>query len=102
VNKKILFFIILAAVLVPSLYVAQANSLGSIVDQAASSLAGLTVGLSTIAFIVAGIMYLSAAGNPSRLTIAKGALIAAVIGIVIVVLATGAQDFVSTFFGIGS
>ena len=99
-NKKTIFLILLAVILVPSFCFAQANTIDDVIKAAVNSLIPIVGGLSTIAFIVAGIMFLSASGNPSRMTIAKGSLIAAVIGIVIVVLASGAKDFVSTFFGL--
>jgi FtsH-binding integral membrane protein len=99
VNKKILFLILLAVVLVPTVTFAQ-QDLQTIVDTAASSLVALAAGLATISFIVSGIMFLTATGNPGRMGIAKTALIAAVIGIIVIVLAEGAKTFVSTFFGL--
>lgn len=77
---------------------AEGKTLLGIVEAAAESLKALGAGLATIAFIVAGIMFLSATGNPSRMATAKTSLIAGVIGIVIIVLASSAKVFVSTFF----
>ena len=95
-DKKILFLVLLGVVLIPAF--CSAADLTTIITNAASSLTALILPLSTISFMIAGIMYLSATGNPGRLAIAKGALIAAVVGIVIIVLASGAQDFVKAFF----
>jgi hypothetical protein len=98
-NKKILSLVVLTAVLALPL-LAQAKSVADLINTAAGSLTAASAGLAIIAFMVAGIMFLSASGNPSRLAIAKGSLIAAVTGIVIVVLAATAQTFVKTFFGL--
>lgn len=103
-TKKITLFILAALVVsLPLLALAQGGggggtTLKNIVDNASESLKALSAGLATIAFIVAGIMYLLGAGNPGRLAIAKTALVAAVVGIVIIVLASGAEAFVKTFF----
>jgi len=102
VNKKILSSILLGALLLVVFsmpLVASADSISGIVGKIKDSLSGLGAGLATIAFIIAGIMFLSATGNPSRMTIAKGALVAGVIGIVIILLADGACEFVKTFTG---
>lgn len=97
-NKKILSIATAGLAFVP--LVSFAKTLNEIVNAAKTSLTALSGGLATIAFIVAGIMFLTATGNPSRMTIAKGALIAGVVGIVIIVLANGAEAFVKTFFGL--
>ena len=98
-NKKILFLVLLIAVLVlPSIVFGQ--TIKTMIDNAKDSLTGIGAALATVAFIVAGIMFLSATGNPSRMTVAKGALVAGVIGIVIIVLSEGAEVFVQTFFGL--
>ena len=52
-----------------------ANTINDIITNAVSSLTPIVGGLSTIAFIVAGLMYLSATANPTRMAVAKGALI---------------------------
>jgi hypothetical protein len=100
-NKKVLFLILTGSILVlPTFVSAACTTLICIVTNVVNQLKPLSIGLSTIAFVVAGIMFLSATGNPQRMAIAKGALIAAVTGIVILVLAAGAQTFVQNFFGV--
>ena len=76
----------------------EVKQLKDYINGLSTNLQGLGGGLSTIAFIVAGIMFLTATGNPSRMTIAKGSLIAAIIGIVIIVLAGSAKIFVTALF----
>ena len=96
-NKKALFLILLLGVLIFPFF-AQADLLG-MVNTLVGNLTPLAGGLATIAFIVSGIMFLSATGNPSRMTVAKGALVAAIIGIIIVLLASNACEFVKALFG---
>jgi len=98
-NKKTLFLILLVfASAAPVVVSAQAIPLGTIVNNAKNSLTAIAASASTIAFIVAGIMFLTATGNPQRMTIARGSLIAAIAGIVIIILANFACDFVGLFF----
>jgi len=99
-NKKTLFLILFSVLLVlPSVSLA-AKTLLDIVNELANQLKLLSAGLATIAFVVSGIMFLTATGNPSRMTIAKGSLVAAIIGIVLVVLAGGAEFFVKNLTGL--
>ena len=98
-NKKVLLSILLGILIVPSVALGAATTIKEIVDNAKTSLVPIVASLSVIAFIIAGVMFLSATGNPSRMTVAKGALIAAVLGIVILALAGSADTFVKTFFG---
>ena len=97
-NKKILFLALLGVILVPTICFAQTTTLQKIICNVQTALVATGGGLATIAFIVAGIMFLTATGNPSRMTIAKGALLAGVIGIVIIILAGSAGPFVSQIF----
>ncbi len=46
----------------------------------------IAMGLATIMFIVAGILFLTSAGSPERLTKAKQALIVAIFGTLIAIL----------------
>ena len=97
-NKKTIFLIVLLAVLVVPTF-AYAD-LCSMVEKLSTSLQVLAASLATIAFIVSGVMFLSATGNPSNMSVAKASLIAGVIGIVIVLLAPQAAEFVGGLFGV--
>jgi hypothetical protein len=99
-NKKILSFLILATVLALPLLARAAATVQGIITTASTNLGLAAGGLAIIAFMVAGIMFISATGNPSRIAVAKGSLIAAVVGIVIVILSKTADIFVKNFFGI--
>ncbi len=73
----------------------------NIVNSIAKGLTGLGGGLATIGFIVAGITYIASTANPSLMATAKTALVAAVIGIVIVLLSSTACSFINTLTGAG-
>jgi hypothetical protein len=98
-TNKIFFIIILAAIVIPFASVSATTwQLKDIISNVSTALTDAAVGLSTIAFVVAGIMYLTATGNPSRIQLAKGSLIAGIIGIVIIALASISQSFVCQIF----
>ena len=104
-NKKILvFFLFLAILSLPIVCSAAggASDIKGIVTKISESLSGLGVALATIGFVVSGITYIMATTNPSLTSVAKGSLVAAVIGITIVLLAANACTFVQTFTGAGS
>lgn len=61
----------------------------------------VAVTLVVIGFVIAGILYLTAAGSPEKTKTAMGALKAAVIGTVIVIIATMAYGIVANTFGAG-
>ena len=105
-NKKILFLILLAVLVLPVIALAQAaggatlDSKLTAVKSAAVSLGGAIV---VIGWVVAGILYLTAAGAPEKLGVAKKALVACVIGTVLVALAitaTNAMDLIKNIFGL--
>ena len=101
-NKKTLFLALLL-ITIPLMTSAQAGAnptLQTIVDGLKTSLVALGASLATIAFIVSGFMFLTAAGDPGRLGTAKMSLIAAVIGIAIIALASFAQGFIKSLFGL--
>ena len=95
-NKKILFFILLAGVLIFPL-----QAMGVVPQALATVLTNIndvikTIGtaLIVVGFVVAGIMYLISGGNPEKTGTAKKALIAAVIGSIIVMLAYATDGIV--------
>ena len=91
-NKKTLFLILLIAVIaLPNMvFASKLGDMATAVENAAIAIATPIV---VIGWIVAGILYLTAAGG-SRMEIAKKALIACVIGTVLVVLAIGSNSII--------
>ena len=97
-NKKTLISILSGAVLV--LPAIAAADLGGMAKTFAGNLGAMAGSLAIIGFIVVGIIYISASANPSKMAAAKEGLVAVVIGIIILILASGAMGFVQTLFGV--
>jgi len=108
-NKKKLYLIFLTTILAsPFIALAQnpppgggtrLTAMASAVQTAATSI-GLSIAV--VGWVVAGILYLTAAGGP-RMETAKKAMIAAVIGTLLVVLAQAQatiRDLINTTFGL--
>lgn len=103
-NKKTLFLILAATIAVSPAIVlgagATLQSMGTAIQSAAVSIATPIV---VIGWIIAGILYLTAAGSPEKIGTAKKALFACVVGTLLVVLAIGSNmiiDVVKNAFGI--
>lgn len=101
-NKKILFYILLAGVLILPLQVMAdvPTVLTDTLDNIEATVIYIGTSMIVIGFVVAGIMYLMAAGSPEKIGTAKKALIASLIGAVIVVLSMGAGTLVDIIMGI--
>jgi hypothetical protein len=103
-NKKTFNFVLLYSLLCLSFvatYVhAQDATISSIITAIKNSLSGIGTALATIGFMVAGIMYIASTAKPELMNHAKQALVAGVVGIVILLLAPLAEQFVKTIIGI--
>ena len=100
-NKKILLLMLLGAIVaLPSMASADFSIQGMASATAANV---LTVGLYiiVIGWVVTGVLFLMAQGEPGKLNTAKTALFAVIGGTIILIIAKlGAQAFVSnSFFG---
>lgn len=98
-NKKILFLILLLAVLVfpIAVYADKACDAVKNIRDASLKIGGSIV---AIGWIIAGILYLTAVGGP-RMETAKKALIAAVIGTVLVIVSAFAIGIVADLLKFG-
>ncbi len=93
-NKKILFLILLFcffAFAPKVIFASEVEQFVWNVENAVNTIAGSIV---VIGWFIAGILYLTAAGNPEKTGIAKKAMIAAIIGTVLVILATMAEAII--------
>ncbi len=79
--------------------VAQGNDVNTIINQIASWAGTFVSALGGIMFIVAGMIYLLAGGDPTKIKMAKTALIYAVAGIAIGLLATTIVGIIRTAAG---
>lgn len=98
-NKKILFLILLAVLFVPFAVNAQATSMIIMIQRAATTIGAALV---VVGWIIAGVLYLTSAGSPEKTGTAKKALIAAVIGTVLVLIAGSAGLIINSLLTSGT
>ena len=105
-NKKITFLVVFLGLLfIASASLATSTTITNygpkswdlLIKSITNVVAGVIGGLSTIMIIVAGIFYLTSAGNPQRMEKGKTALIYAIAGIAI---AISAEAIVSMILGV--
>lgn len=109
-NKKILFLALLLVVLVPTALVFAQDDAGggggtltNMAEKVKTALQTIGLSIVIIGWIVTGILYLLSGGSPDKMGTAKKALIACVIGTVLIVLAQGAgqiMDIIKEALGI--
>lgn len=99
-NKKILFLVLTAFVLsLPGVVLAVA--VPEMITKIKDAFVLIGSSIVIIGWIIAGILYLTSAGSPEKLKIAKGALGAAVIGTVLIVLAVVIEATIKALLGVG-
>ena len=99
-NKRIFFLILLAAaIILPNMV--SAVTLGGIAQSVAQQVIIVGTWIVVIMWVVTGILFLTAGGEPAKLNSAKMALFAAIGGTILIILANGACNFVNNSFGIG-
>jgi uncharacterized membrane protein YGL010W len=101
-NKKIASFIATAGVLLLPLVSLAATEAPKIAQAVQKAAVGVGVPLVIVGWLIAGILYLTSAGSPEKTGTAKKALIAAVVGTVLVILSANACEFVKSIFGLDS
>lgn len=99
-NKKILFLILPAVLLLPRLV--SAFTIYTMIDASVNLALYIASGVVVILWIITGILFLTASGDPAKLKTAKTALIASVAGTVLVIVASGAIGLVSSAFDLNS
>lgn len=97
-NKKILFLILLAILVVP--VAASAQTLVSMAGAIAGQVVGVAIWIVVIMWVATGILFLMAQGEPAKLNSAKLALFSAIGGTILIILAQGAIRFVANSFGL--
>jgi len=95
-NKKLLIIILLTVIASP--FVAMAVNGPKEIGTAVADIA-MTIGASivVIGWVIAGILYLMSRGDPGKTKTAKDALVAAVIGTILVIIAKGGYAVIQTF-----
>jgi|SRR3989344_5127599 len=100
-NKKIISLVFVSLILaIPA--VTFGITFCEMADRAKTVLLDIGIFIVVIGWLIAGILYLTAAGNAGKIEIAKKALIAAVIGTVLVLLANTAFEIIDDAFNIGA
>jgi hypothetical protein len=100
-NKKVLLFstlFLLSVLLFPSLV--SAVTIQSMVDAAVKTTLYIASGIVVILWVVAGLLLLMANGDPSKITTGKKALMGAIAGTVLVIVASSAITLVGGAFGL--
>jgi len=99
-NKKILLISFIALFL-PFIIIAAVPAAGgstllnAILQGISNAIMGVGTVMATIGFVVAGVMWLTSGGSPERTGLARKALIAAVIGSVVLVIGASATPFIT-------
>jgi len=100
-SKKIFLLIFLVALALPFLSSAQEVTLQSMAQAAANTALYVASGVIVILWVVTGVLFLIAQGDPSKLGTARMALLTSVVGTAIVIIANmNAKGFVGGIFGI--
>jgi len=99
-NKKILFLILLVVLLSPSVILAQLRDWGSGANlngliSATLFVVWVVFGLIVVlCFVVAGVMFLTANGQPEKIKTAQSAVIWGVVGVIVGIVAYSAERMI--------
>lgn len=96
-DKKI-YLILLGALVLPSS--AFAATVQGMVDGAVQTTLYIASGIVVILWVVTGVLFLTALGDPAKLKSAKTGLFAAIAGTVLIIVASGALNLVRSAFNI--
>ena len=97
-NKKTLFLILLAVLLLP--FAASGQTFASMAASIANQVVIVATWIVVIMWVVTGIMFLTAGGEAGKINTAKTALFAAIGGTILVILANSSVAIVKNSFGI--
>jgi len=92
INLIFAIFIVAVILIIPTTIFAAVTDLQGLATQIQTTVTAIATPLVIIGWLIAGILWLTSAGSPEKLGIAKKAAIAAVIGTVFVALAIGSAS----------
>ena len=102
IERPILGMVSVAAFAFPvAICTAQSNQITVTMTNLQAGFVTIGAAVVVIGWIIAGILYLTAAGG-SRMEVAKKALVACVIGTVLIIIAVSAETFIAGVFKLGS
>lgn len=99
-NKKHLFLILLATVLVTPCITLAVPTIGDMAVAIKNQVLIVGAAIIIIFWVVTGILFLTAQGEPGKLNSAKMSLFAAIAGTILIILANYAWSFVAGSFGL--
>lgn len=100
-NKKILFLILLAVLILPlSAFADSTVTVKTIIAAAIQTALYIASGVVVILWVITGLLFLTAGGAPDKAVSARKALIAAVAGTALVIVAASAISIVGSAFGL--
>ncbi len=94
-NKKLLTTIIFLDILLLAPLAASADTADSMVKSIQAALMIIATSVVVIGWVIAGILWLTSAGSPDKTGTAKKATVAAVIGTIVIVLASQAYAVIN-------
>lgn len=99
--KKILFFLLTIVFLLPKVVLArvQENPINGILCRAGTVIGNSATVIVIIAFILVGVFFLSAVGNPERFSSAKKALFWVIVGTIVCLLSASAITIINNMLG---
>lgn len=103
-KKNLLFSILLFVVgiiVLPQIALAQPTTITQMVTNLASLISGIAVFITIACWIITGLLFLMAQGDPSKLTKAKTALIWAVVGTAVAILSATAVAIINNALTFG-
>jgi hypothetical protein len=80
--------------------IAGGTDVKTIINSIASQLGTLIVSLATVMIVVAGGLYLTSAGSPERMGVAKKAIVYAIVGIILGILAPSIVTIITNMLGV--
>ncbi|OGZ84907.1 MAG: hypothetical protein A2401_00065 [Candidatus Staskawiczbacteria bacterium RIFOXYC1_FULL_38_18] len=98
-NKKILSLSSLGALALPVIAFGQVT-IATMAESIATQVLVVGTWIVVIMWVVTGILFLTAQGEPGKINTAKTSLFAAIGGTILIILANGAIAFVKNSFGI--
>ncbi len=100
VSAPVFFLVLILSFSFLPLFVEGSDGPDKWVEQVRDWMINIGKAMVIIGFMWAGILYLTCAGDPSKMNQAKTFLVAAIIGTVIIVIAENAADTISNWFGL--
>ncbi|OGZ72612.1 MAG: hypothetical protein A2998_01460 [Candidatus Staskawiczbacteria bacterium RIFCSPLOWO2_01_FULL_37_25b] len=86
-NKKILFLVLLGVLVLPAMALAQNITITGMVQNVAKVVWTVGTIIVIILWVITGVLFLAAQGDPGKLKTAKTALFTSIAGTVIIILA---------------